>query len=55
MMGGFGPGFFRGKKPPFGGPGFGFGFGPRFWAGFGDWCGSWVWEEEDQGDQSRAA
>jgi hypothetical protein len=57
MMRGFGPGFFRGKKRHFGGPDFDFGFGPgpRFWAGFGDWCGSWVWEEEDQEDQPKAA
>lgn len=55
MIGGFGPGSFRGKKHHSGGPGFGFGPGPRFWAGFSDWCGSWVWEEEDQEDQPRTA
>lgn len=53
MMGHFGPGFshHRRKRHPFG-PGFAFGFGPRFWANFGDWCGSWGdWEEEPQGGQ----
>ena len=55
MMGGFSPGFFRGKKPRSGGPGFDFGFGPgpHFWAGFSDWCGSWDWEEDDQTEQSK--
>jgi hypothetical protein len=57
MMGGdFGPHFFRGKKRHFRGPGFGFGFGPRFWAGFSDWCGPWGdWEEEDKEGQQRSA
>ena len=55
MMGGFGPHSFRGKKRHFGGPGFGFGFGPRFWAGFSDWGGPWSWEEEDREEQSKTA
>ncbi len=46
MLSGFDPHFFRGKSPF--GHGFSFGFGPRFWAGFGDWCGPWDWEEEDE-------
>ncbi|MEW5958256.1 MAG: hypothetical protein AB1801_11060 [Chloroflexota bacterium] len=24
-----------------------FGFGPHFWAGFGDWCGGWPWAEKE--------
>ena len=52
MLGGFGPRPFRGKPPS--GPGFGFGFGPRFWAGFSDWCGPWDWEAEHRHDQETA-
>lgn len=55
MIGAFGPPFFRARKRRPGGPGFEFNFGPRFWAGFSDWCGSWGWEEEDQEDRPKAA
>jgi hypothetical protein len=57
MLGGFGPHFFRRrKKHPFG-HGFSFGFGPRFWAEFGNWCGPWWdWKEEkDQEDEPKVA
>ena len=54
MLGGFGPHFFRSKRPR--GHGFGFGFGPRFWAEFSNWCGPWDWEEEeDKEDEPKAA
>jgi hypothetical protein len=43
MLQGFGPHFFRRRKRPFG-----HGFGPRFWAEFGDWCWPWHWEEEEE-------
>ncbi|MBN1994451.1 MAG: hypothetical protein JW953_17265 [Anaerolineae bacterium] len=50
MLHGFGPRFshhHRRKKHP--GHGFGFSFGPHFWAEFGNWCGPWWnWEEEEE-------
>jgi hypothetical protein len=52
MIRGFGP--HRRKRRA--GHGFGFGFAPHFWTHFGDWCGSWDWEEEEaQEDTSKVA
>ena len=45
MWGNFGPRGFRGRKHKHGRD---FGFGPRFWAHFGDMCGRGAWEDEAQ-------